>query len=1488
MKTLQSFPIRVSFAFLACVLVLGCSSSQSSSGTGTNTPATPLAVTSISPSKIQAGAGSFALTVNGTGFQSGMTLQIGTTTVPATYVGPTQMTANVPAAAVTNGAMLTIVAANANTSSATGSTAVQLEVDNPVPQITGFSPTGLVAASGSSTVTVNGTGFVPSTVIQVNGTAHSTAWTSPTQVTFTVTDADIANGGTLSLVAVNPPPAGGASAASSVPVVNPIPGNVTLSPAIVVAGTSTPTTITATGSNFVSSSIIQVNGTARPTTVISPTQVTFQLTVADQATAAKLSVNVLNPAPSGGTSNTATLTVANPTTSPTITSVSPTQFILKSASGMSVQGKNLDTNCVVNWNGTPLNTNLVSYTISGITTTYLSASVPASLLGSTGSATITVTSPTAPGGSNALTVQIVNPPSPTLSAISPAGVPINTSSTITLTGTGFTSYSTVAIDGTAVTTQYVGTTSLKAQVPSTLMTLPGTHLITVSTPAPGGGVSNSFGFTAYIALPNNAMALNPVNGLLYVSVPSSAGAPYGNSVVSVDPATGVIGTPIPVGSEPDKLAISSDGTTLWVGLDGASTVRRVDLTTGKAGIQFSLGSNVGTYDYPPIVHAIAVLPGTTDSIVISRMNNAYTYQDGVAIYDSGVARPNQINISTISTMPALFVSPSKPEVYVTSYESGYQVLSYNSTGLTHLAGDSGTSVFNGNYGTAVQVDNGRAYLDSGKVLDAETGTLIGTFYANSSTTSTAATGPMVSDSTLGRNFILLGVPSYYSPSSSPQLTIQAFQESDLTPVPSGTIQVGGAVSGTKYGAGNSSATSINGPNPIDTMLRWGSNGIAFRAANGIFSVRSNVVKDLSASTADVAVATNAPASGFTGTNFTVVSTITNNGPSPATGVLFTQTLPTNATLISATASQGTCNANTNVICNVGSLNNGASTTVTLVLTPAVAGNATFSATVAGNETDATASNNTASATTSIAGSVYAGVPQITSLSPAVALAGSQDLALTVNGTGFVNGSTVYWNTTALNTSYVNATQLSANLPSSDLTTLGWGKVSVVTPSPGGGTSNATSFAIYSSVKLMANHLLVDPYSRRLYASVNSNATEVTGNSLVVVDPTSGSLGTPVSAGSQPGKMALTDDGNVMYVALAGADAVARLSMSTQSVDFTFPVTANGTYSTSSLNLRDIAAVPGTENTIAIDLGSWPGTAIYDVDPTHQSATTRSGNYSQNTTGAYTGSSLQFLNSTTMFSFDVDTSGETFNRWTLASTGLSGSYTAEYTLNNFSSFKLRNGMAFADAGGVANASVVPPAPMGVMLPSSGGSTYTGYYGQVNEPDTSLGRSFFGLMTGSGSSLALTLRAFDQNTYMLTDTLALPISTSVSSTPAVVDLYRWGADGLAILRSDGQIMFVRGAFVVPGLLANNSAAVLGSVSASSLTHGSGNTVLTVTGTGFVPGVAMMWNGSYRTTTQVDSTHVTMAIPSTDLASAGTASITAINPGATASNSLTETIQ
>jgi hypothetical protein len=46
------------------------------------------------------------------------------------------------------------------------------------------------------------------------------------------------------------------------------------------------------------------------------------------------------------------------------------------------------------------------------------------------------------------------------------------------------------------------------------------------------------------------------------------------------------------------------------------------------------------------------------------------------------------------------------------------------------------------------------------------------------------------------------------------------------------------------------------------------------------------------------------------------------------------------------------------------------------------------------------------------------------------------------------------------------------------------------------------------------------------------------------------------------------------------------------------------------------------------------------------------------------------------------------------------------------------------------------------------------------------------------------------------------------------------------------------------------------------------LPLTGSNFLPGVAVTWNGSYRTTTIVDAAHVTVGIPASDLAASGSA--------------------
>lgn len=86
-------------------------------------------------------------------------------------------------------------------------------------------------------------------------------------------------------------------------------------------------------------------------------------------------------------------------------------------------------------------------------------------------------------------------------------------------------------------------------------------------------------------------------------------------------------------------------------------------------------------------------------------------------------------------------------------------------------------------------------------------------------------------------------------------------------------------------------------------------------------------------------------------------------------------------------------------------------------------------------------------------------PTVDGLSPAYVSAGSGARTLTVSGSGFITDSVAYWGTTPLPTHWVSETQLSAQVPASDLAIAGINIISVHTPGPGGGTSNNFQFEI---------------------------------------------------------------------------------------------------------------------------------------------------------------------------------------------------------------------------------------------------------------------------------------------------------------------------------------------------------------------------------------------------------------------------------------------
>ena len=88
------------------------------------------------------------------------------------------------------------------------------------------------------------------------------------------------------------------------------------------------------------------------------------------------------------------------------------------------------------------------------------------------------------------------------------------------------------------------------------------------------------------------------------------------------------------------------------------------------------------------------------------------------------------------------------------------------------------------------------------------------------------------------------------------------------------------------------------------------------------------------------------------------------------------------------------------------------------------------------------------------------------LVPTSTTPGGPGFVLAVNGSEFVSNSVVNWNGKALQTTFVNGSQLKATVPASLITNAGTASVTVVNSAPGGGTSNVLYFSISSPVSTL--------------------------------------------------------------------------------------------------------------------------------------------------------------------------------------------------------------------------------------------------------------------------------------------------------------------------------------------------------------------------------------------------------------------------------------
>jgi Bacterial Ig-like domain (group 2) len=324
-----------------------------------------------------------------------------------------------------------------------------------------------------------------------------------------------------------------------------------------------------------------------------------------------------------------------------------------------------------------------------------------------------------------------------------------------------------------------------------------------------------------IQVATNDLVYDKFSGKLYASMPGSQG-----SIIAIDPATGLPGQPVVVGSDPNKLAISDNGQYLYVSLDDASSIRRMSLPTLTTDLNFSLGTHPPSTPQEYICGKdIQVVPGNAREVVVARarhigsgscrFNDAYE----AAVFQDGVELPNKTSGQGPAFVHLLEFSDSASLLYgLSTFSPGtLSRISVTASGLTFVD----FSLLPNWPGRDFKHLNGLIYMASGDAINASTYSVVGSFTANGQSAGATSLRP---DSSTQRLFIVTGG------STDSVATVRAFDLNGLTAL--GSLDVS-----------NLGTPAVPQFTRYTSLVRWGSNGLAFRtSSNEVVIIRSPLVQ----------------------------------------------------------------------------------------------------------------------------------------------------------------------------------------------------------------------------------------------------------------------------------------------------------------------------------------------------------------------------------------------------------------------------------------------------------------------------------------------------------------------------------------------------------------------------------------------------------------------------------------------------------------------
>lgn len=399
------------------------------------------------------------------------------------------------------------------------------------------------------------------------------------------------------------------------------------------------------------------------------------------------------------------------------------------------------------------------------------------------------------------------------------------------------------------------------------------------------------------------------------------------------------------------------------------------------------------------------------------------------------------------------------------------------------------------------------------------------------------------------------------------------------------------------------------------------------------------------------------------------------------------------------------------------------------------------------------------------------VPHIASLTPAIAATGSVSISALIDGIGFNPHSIVQVNGSVRQSNPVSATRVQLSLPASDLAAAGVLQITVRNPAPGGGLSESLPFTVAGdapkliseviSPPLGAAALAADPTRPLIYAALPSTAT-AQPNTVVAIDVGSGSIIWSVPVAGSPNVLAISDDGQFLYVGQRHDPNIVRITLATHSPDITIPLGSPSYYASV------IAVSPGNPRTIAVGReinGAWPsnvGVTIYDDSVARPSSTP----------GHDYPSSFVFGGSPALiYGYNGISSSFEFYNLAIDTMGATNKAVRQNVLSAY-------GLGLVYASGkiyVSDGSVIDPSTQSVVGRLAGfkvsGSLVPGSDGQV-------------IYTVNASG---TVIAADAKTYTALGSVAIADASGGASS-----IVRWGQDGIAFI-ANGRVFMVRADFI-----------------------------------------------------------------------------------------------